>query len=1039
MGSDETISPEAKTATNRSLPVTDPPPAALPASGILYRLTGQVKGGSGTHAWRAWPFRRLGTGDRRIALHLATLPSVDPVHLQRIRRWVDEDAEGLTAEARAAAATALAATDNAGARTEDLSAALSWARKTVRRGRTAAERSAARSILAVLDEGRGVREHPIEPTEPTTSPREKPAARPSHSRASARTIRRRRAVALALVGMVALTVAAVAGARSVFAPSLEATGPTPGTHVTAAGLAKLAFTANDASNMRWKLDGRDVSARVTRKGATQTLRLGMLPDGEHRVEVTRGGGFLGASAKRAWHFTVDTSPPSIQLDGPAAAKARRALRVEGTVEPGSRLRISGRAAAVDDGRFGVRIEPPLPRVLLLEAVDAAGNRTSRRIPIEIVPRRPAVPVRAVHVTFYGWADADLRRGVMKLIDERRINAIEIDLKDESGDIGFNASVPLGRRIGAVKRIYDLDALVSEMHARGIRVIGRLVCFRDPVLASAAWSSGQRSRVVQTPDGGLYAGDYGGFTNFSNPAVRKYNIDVAVAAARAGVDDVLYDYVRRPDGPRSSMIFPGLSGSPERSIVEFVRETRRALEPYGTYLGVSVFGIAATRPLEVAQDVPALARESDYIAPMVYPSHWGPGEYNVADPNGQPYEIVQRSLRDFSRQTRRTGARVVPWLQDFTLGVTYDEAEVRAQIQAARREGIDEFLLWDPTVTYTSEALDRNARSSNVGLARPRKEQPPAPVTTTEAGAKETAQPTRTAGRLPNELGEVPVIMHHEIREDRVGEYDQTPAEFRTELERLWRQGYWPVRAADLATGRLGSVPAGKTPVVLTFDDSTQFQFSYDTRGGIKPDTAIGILLAFQREHPTFPLAGTFYVNREPFAGVARGKQMLRWLVDRGFELGNHTKDHLPFSELSGPVEVQRQLVLGNEVIQDAMPGYKVETVSLPLGVLPNPPSLAVRGSWNGRSYSFRGVMLVGAGPSPSPFSKSFDGAGIPRIRSGHLPWGGEADFGAWYWLRELRRNPERRYVSDGDPATITFPRVLEDKLRAPFRTRARAY
>ncbi|MEK6276239.1 MAG: putative glycoside hydrolase [Actinomycetota bacterium] len=967
---------------------------------------------------------------------------MDPAHLQQVRHWVSEN-QGLTPKARAAAATALAAADD-GASAEDRAAAVKWARTASRRGGTAAERSAARSILALLDEGHTPRapRHPIEAAEAREEQPlgqdERPAPRPKRPHASARTIRRRRAVALGVVGFIALAVAAVAGARSVFAPSLDATGPANGKHMGAAELAKLAFTVTGATNVRWRLDGRDVSTRVKRKGETQTLRPGLLPDGEHRVEAKRGGGFLGAATTRSWRFTVDTTPPSIELDGPAAAKAHSPLELKGNVEPGARLLIGGRATAVDDGHFEARVAPPLPRRLLLEAVDLAGNFASRRLPVEIIPRRPAEPVRAVHVTSYGWADAGLRRGVMKLIDERRINAIEIDLKDESGEVGFDASVPLGRQIGAVTHVYDLDEVVSKMHARGIRVIGRLVCFRDPVLASAAWKRGQRNRVVQTPEGGLYAG-YGGFTNFADPVVRKYNIDIAVAAARAGIDDVLYDYVRRPDGPLESMVFPGLRGTPERSIVEFIHETRLALEPYGTYLGLSVFGIAATRPLEVAQDIPAMARESDYIAPMVYPSHWGPGEYNVADPNSQPYEIVLRSLQDFSKQTRGTGARVVPWLQDFTLGISYGEAEVRGQIQAARRNGINEFLLWDPTVTYTSEALDRDAKTSTQGLARPQKGKPAAPPPAPKAKSKETTQQKSTSGRLPNELGEVPVLMHHEIREDRVGDYDQTPAEFRAEVGRLWRQGYWPVRAADLALGRLGSVPAGKTPVVLTFDDSTQYQFSYDARGQIKPDTAIGILLEFRREHPTFPLAGTFYVNREPFAGVARGKEMLRWLVDHGFELGNHTKDHVPFSQLSGPVEVQRELVLGNEVIEDAVPGYRVETMSLPLGVLPKPGSLAVHGRWNGRSYGFRGVMLVGAGPAPSPFSESFDRARIPRIRSGHLPWKGEADFGAWYWLRQLAESPGRRYVSDGDAATIAFPRALEDKLRPAFRSRGRVY
>jgi peptidoglycan/xylan/chitin deacetylase (PgdA/CDA1 family) len=967
---------------------------------------------------------------------------VDPAHLQRVRHWAAEGGDELTPKARAAAETALAAAEN-GVSAEDRSAALKWARTAARRGATAAERSAARSIVALLDDGRKhrARERPIEPAEVPASPEEeRPEARPRRSRVSAATIRRRRVVALAIVAAIALFVATVAGARSVFAPSLDAKGPAPGTHVDAAGLAKLAFTVTGANNVRWQLDGSDVTARVTRKGPTQTLRPGALPDGEHRVEAVRGGGFLGAKTTRGWSFTVDTTPPLIKLDGPAAARPREPLDLKGTVEPGASLLIAGRAADVEDGRFAARISPPLPRRLLLEAVDLAGNSATRRVAVDIIPRRPAEPVRAVHVTSYGWADADLRRGVMKLIDEKRINAIEIDLKDESGEVGFDASVPLGRQIGAVSHVYDLDDVVAKMHARGIRVIGRLVCFRDPVLAAAAWRRGERDRVVQTPTGGQYSG-YGGFTNFANPAVRKYNIDIAVAAARAGVDDVLYDYVRRPDGPLESMVFPGLRGTPERSIVEFIHETRLALEPYGTFLGLSVFGVAATRPLEVAQDVPAMARESDYIAPMVYPSHWGPGEYNVANPNSQPYEIVLRSLRDFRRQTRGTGARVVPWLQDFTLGVTYGEAEVRGQIEAARRDGINEFLLWDPTVTYTAEALDPDAKASTRGLAQPHEGPipPPTPKARPTTSELETAQPKATGGRLPNELGEVPVLMHHEIRDDRVGDYDQTPAEFRAELERLWSQGYWPVRAADLVLGRLGSVPAGKTPVVLTFDDSTQFQFSYDARGNIKPDTAIGILLAFQREHPGFPLAGTFYVNREPFAGVARGKQMLRWLVDHGFELGNHTKDHVPFNQLAGPTEMQKEVVLGNEVIESGVPGYRVRTMALPLGVLPKPASLAARGRWNGRTYDFSGVMLIGAGPAPSPFSKSFDRAGIPRIRSGHLPWNGEADFGAWYWLRALKQNPERRYVSDGDPATIAFPRAREKNLRPAFSSRARAY
>jgi len=236
---------------------------------------------------------------------------------------------------------------------------------------------------------------------------------------------------------------------------------------------------------------------------------------------------------------------------------------------------------------------------------------------------------------------------------------------------------------------NLADAVKTLHDKGVRVIGRLVCFNDPSYAQWAWSHGKHNQVIQTPDGGYYGSTYGGFTNFANPVVRRYQIDLAVAAAKLGVDDVLYDYVRRPDGPLSTMKFPGLKTSPERSIASFLAETRAALKPYKTFLGASVFGVAATRPTEVAQDIPMMAEHLDYVSAMVYPSHWAPGEYGVRDPNAQPYDIVLRSLQDFQKDVRGTGARVVPWLQDFSLGVDYGPAQVGAEIQATHDAGIDE--------------------------------------------------------------------------------------------------------------------------------------------------------------------------------------------------------------------------------------------------------------------------------------------------------------------------------------------------------------
>ena len=95
---------------------------------------------------------------------------------------------------------------------------------------------------------------------------------------------------------------------------------------------------------------------------------------------------------------------------------------------------------------------------------------------------------------------------------------------------------------------------------------------------------------------------------------------------------------------------------------------------------------------------------DYVSPMIYPSHWSRGEYGVAHPEAQPYDITRASLADFQRVLDGTNTALVPWLQDFSMRVPYGPAEVKAQIDAAASLGIYDWLLWDPTVTYTSEGI-----------------------------------------------------------------------------------------------------------------------------------------------------------------------------------------------------------------------------------------------------------------------------------------------------------------------------------------------
>ncbi len=169
--------------------------------------------------------------------------------------------------------------------------------------------------------------------------------------------------------------------------------------------------------------------------------------------------------------------------------------------------------------------------------------------------------------------------------------------------------------------------------------------------------------------------------------------------------------------------------------------------------------------------------------------------------------------------------------------------------------------------------------------------------------------------------------------------------------------------------------------------------------------------------PGFEPAGTFYVNREPFAAEESTADLLAKLVALGFEIANHTRDHLALGTLT-PEEVQQQLVLENRVIHDFLPEAEIVTMALPHGSLPTQPALALEGVWDGESYRFAGVLLVGAEPAPSPFSSAFE----PRPSRGcaRLPtrrWKTDRQTGS----TGCARNPELRFVSDGDPSQITVP------------------
>lgn len=284
----------------------------------------------------------------------------------------------------------------------------------------------------------------------------------------------------------------------------------------------------------------------------------------------------------------------------------------------------------------------------------------------------------------------------------------------------------------------------------------------------------------------------------------------------------------------------------------------------------------------------------------------------------------------------------------------------------------------------------------------------------------------------NELGQIPVLMYHQLVASPRGVYDQTPAQFRTELTALYAHDYRTITAADLVAGRI-DVPAGKKPMVLTFDDSTVSQYGERPDGSVDPATATGILLDVGHKAGEERPVASFYVNGEPFAGKAA---YLAKLHDLGMEVAEHTLTHANLKQLDD-AGVQAELVKGLKVITDAIPGVQVTTMALPFGARPRNKVLASTGSSSGTSYDFAGVLAVGSNPAPSPYSAKFNPLYVPRIRSG-LRTGDQA-FTSTDWLPQLFSGKVSAYVSDGDPEHISFPKAAASRLAPRYASTARPY
>lgn len=327
------------------------------------------------------------------------------------------------------------------------------------------------------------------------------------------------------------------------------------------------------------------------------------------------------------------------------------------------------------------------------------------------PSASSIPLRGVHLTGWSAGVPAARARFIREIKASGLNAVAIALKEYDGTV-FVKGAPLLREIGAYSNaIPDLAGCVADFKREGIYVIGRIAVFKDDRLARR-----RPEWAVRRPDGSLWVNDKG--TAWADPYRREvweYNLGIASAAAAAGFDEIQFDYIRFPsDGETRQCRYSRADHSPAsaaKNIKEFLLLARERLHASGVKISLCLFGLTTSvgNGMGIGQRMAELASLADYVAPMMYPSHYRKGEMGVKNPNREPFKTISRGLKDAVAQLGEDAHRLRPYLQDFSLGVRYKAGEVRSQILAAEGLGVSSWMLWNPQNKYTWEALRLNGR------------------------------------------------------------------------------------------------------------------------------------------------------------------------------------------------------------------------------------------------------------------------------------------------------------------------------------------
>lgn len=353
------------------------------------------------------------------------------------------------------------------------------------------------------------------------------------------------------------------------------------------------------------------------------------------------------------------------------------------------------------------------------------------------------PLYGIYMSQCVVGTPSFRDSLVSFIEETKLNAVVIDIKDYTGKISFETDNPKLRDfVSDACGASDMKEFIKMLHEKDIYVIGRITVFQDPYFTKLHPEESVQSRSRP----GQPWKDFKGlsFVSVSSRPFWEYIVELSKESYAIGFDELNYDYIRWPsDGPMADVVYTSKNRAEE--VEKFWQYLHQEVKPIGVVMSADLFGMTTTNvdDLNIGQQLERALPYFDYILPMVYPSHYPKGFLGLSNPNSDPYKIIFHAMSEAVRRTIATSTKVAtlnalpvfetvivpatgttstttrqvptglftkevysklklrPWLQDFDYGKNYLPEDIDAQIEATYAAGLTSWIFWDPANRYDS--------------------------------------------------------------------------------------------------------------------------------------------------------------------------------------------------------------------------------------------------------------------------------------------------------------------------------------------------